>query len=417
MRHPALPLLLIERLPFYYGWLVLACICCAGFSRQGPAVATLSIFVEPMTREFGWSRSALAGAVSLGGLLGAFASPLLGPVLDRRGARLVLCYAVLSTGAACMALSLTDGLLLFYLLFCVARMNWTSPFDLGIYGALNNWFVTRRAMTTAIATLAQNLGIVAMPLIAALTIAHDGWRSAWVTVGATVLIVGFVPTWLLLVRRPEDVGLVPDRIVTPADGAGTTGIVEPVFTRAEAMRTPAFWLLGLFTVLIYPVQAGVSLHQAVHLIERGIAPTTAAAAVSTFTILSSVAAFAVGFLPRRLPLRYALAACGGLMGVATVLMAHVASAHDGYVAAGMFGFGIGGILTLLPTAWGDYFGRKSFGAIRGMALTAQALAQAIGPILSAALRDWTGDYVTSLHCFTALAAAGVIAALAARKPR
>ena len=60
----ALQQLLIRRLPFFYGWVILACACCAGFSRQGGAVATLSIFVEPMTRDFGWSRTALSGAVS-----------------------------------------------------------------------------------------------------------------------------------------------------------------------------------------------------------------------------------------------------------------------------------------------------------------------------------------------------------------
>jgi hypothetical protein len=58
---PALPNLLSGRLPFFYGWVVLACLCCAGFARQGPAVATLSIFVEPLTREISWSRTALSG--------------------------------------------------------------------------------------------------------------------------------------------------------------------------------------------------------------------------------------------------------------------------------------------------------------------------------------------------------------------
>ena len=69
---------LARRLPFYYGWVILFCACCAGFSRQGGAVASLSIFVEPMTREFGWSRTALSGAVSLGGLLAALTSPTTG---------------------------------------------------------------------------------------------------------------------------------------------------------------------------------------------------------------------------------------------------------------------------------------------------------------------------------------------------
>ena len=50
-RQGTLPALLMARLPFFYGWVILACVCCAGFARNGPAVATLSIFVEPMTSE------------------------------------------------------------------------------------------------------------------------------------------------------------------------------------------------------------------------------------------------------------------------------------------------------------------------------------------------------------------------------
>src|ERR1700724_1353470 len=140
---PLVPRLLAARLPFYYGWVVLGCLCCAGFARQGPAVATLSIFVEPLSRDFGWSRTALSGAVSLGGVLAALASPWIGPLLDRSGARLVLCLAVLVTGITMMLLSLTQSLLVFYLLFCTARMTWAGPFDLGIYSGVSNWFVAR----------------------------------------------------------------------------------------------------------------------------------------------------------------------------------------------------------------------------------------------------------------------------------
>jgi len=408
--------LLAARVPFYYGWIVLACLCLAGFSRQGPALATLSIFIEPLTREFGWSRTALSGAVSLGGLLAALVTPLIGPLLDRRGSRLVLCLAVLVNGIALILLSLTPSLLVFYLLFCIARMNWAGPFDIGIYGALNNWFVARRALATSIATLAQMAGLVAMPLIAQFAIVHDGWRAGWLALGAVTLLVGFVPAWLFLARRPEDLGLSPDGI-TAAGSRASPGPVEARFSRAQAVRTPAFWLLILYTVLVYPVQAGVSLHQAPHLVERGIDATTAAAIVGSFSLMSGLAAMACGFLPRRLPLRFALVAVGLLLASGAFLMTRVASAADGYLAAALFGLGVGGVLTLLPIAWADYFGRANFGAIRGLALSAQVLAQAAGPLLSGGLRDLTGDYQASLYGFAGLSILSVLAALAARQPR
>jgi OFA family oxalate/formate antiporter-like MFS transporter len=421
MNLPFLALILSRRLPVFYGWVVLACLCAAGFARQGPAVATLSIFVEPLTREFGWSRTALSGAVSLGGLLAALIAPWIGPILDHQGSRLVLCAAVLVNTIALMLLSLTPSLLVFYLLFCVARMNWAAPFELGLYGALNNWFVRRRTVASSVATLAQQVGLMAMPLIAQLAMVLAGWRAGWLAIGAVTLLVGFVPAWLLLVRRPEDLGLLPDGFVARSAGEAlpiTAPIAapEPVFSRREALATASFWLLLLYTALVYPVQAGVSLHQAPYLIECGIDATIAATIVSAFSALSAVATVACSMLPRAVPIRYPLAATGAILTFGIVLMLGVRSAAQGYLAASVFGFGLGALLTLLPIAWADYFGRAHFGAIRGIALSAQVLAQAAGPLLSGVLRDITGNYRLALQSFAVLAALGVFAALTARQP-
>ena len=75
------------------------------------------------------------------------------------------------------------------------------------------------------------------------------------------------------------------------------------------------------------------------------------------------------------------------------------------------------MLTVLPLAWADYFGRASFGAIRGAALTVQVTAQAAGPLLSGLLRDAFGTYVASLTCFAALSLLSVLAALLVHPPR
>jgi sugar phosphate permease len=419
--------LLMARLPFFYGWVILACACCAGFARQGPAVATLSIFVEPMTSSFGWSRTALSGAVSLGGIMAALVSPLIGPVLDRQGARVMLCVAVLTTGLSTMLLSLTQSLLAFYVLFCVGRMNFAGPFDIGIYGALNSWFIRRRALATSIANLAQMVGLVALPLIAHWAIARDGWRAGWLAVGACVLLVGFVPAWLFLVRRPEDVGLTPDGRPPPgalpaAPVPGTPAALplepaEPAYSRRQALRTPTFWLLSLYTAAVYPVQAGVSLHQAPHLIERGLSPAVAATIVSTFSLTSAPAVLGFALFARRIGVRTSLGLAGGCLAASAVLMLGIVTPVEGYIAGGCFGAGIGGVLTVLPLAWADYFGRASFGAIRGAALTVQVTAQAAGPLLSGLLRDAYGTYAASLKCFAALSLLSVLAALLVHPPR
>ena len=408
---------LAARLPFHYGWVILACVCLAGFSRQGSAVGTLSIFVEPMIGEFGWSRTAISAAVSVGGVLGALVAPSLGTFLDRNGARAVLLLAVLLTGAATLLLSLTQSLAWFFVFYCVARMSFAGPYDLGIYGSVVNWFYRRRAFATSVVTLAQMVGLVLMPLVAYVVMQAAGWRSAWAAVGVTVLVAGLLPVWLLHVRRPEDLGQRLDGDAGAPAAAASAAAPEPAYTRAQALATPAFWLLGLFTLLAFPVQAGISLHQAPLLIERGLSPGVAAAAVSFFALFSAIAGFAYGFWPRRVPLRFALLLTGIVLGAACLLMARVASPMQAYVAASLFGAGVGGLLTMLPIAWADYFGRSSYGAIRGVALGFQVAGQAAGPVLSGALRDWTGNYGAALATFAALAFAAGAMALFAGPPR
>jgi sugar phosphate permease len=332
----------------------------------------------------------------------------------------MLTLAVCVTGVATMLLSLTQSLLVFYVFFCIARMNFAGPFELGIYGALNSWFVARRAFATSIANLAQMAGLVAMPLIAHAAMHEHGWRAGWLAVGAMVLAVGLLPTWLLMVRRPEDVGLQPDRrLPETTSGAApesTRPPIEPRFTRGEALRTRAFWLLSLYTIAVYPVQAGISLHQAPHLIERGLSPAVAATVVSTFSLVSAIASLAFGLSTRRLGVRGSLALAALFLAVSAILMMLITTPQLAYGAACCFGVGIGGVLTILPIAWADYFGRQSFGAIRGLALTAQVTAQASGPLLSGLLRDETGNYAASLACFAGLSLVGALVALATRAP-
>ncbi|MCC7486764.1 MAG: MFS transporter [Burkholderiales bacterium] len=412
MSAPPLARRLATHLPFHYGWIVLGCVCLAGFARQGPSLAVLAIFVDPMGRDLGWSSTAFGGAVSLGGVIASLVAPALGRLLDRHGARFVLLFAVIGTGISLVAIASVHAAALFYLFFCFARMNWAGPFDLGLYGALNAWFVARRALAASIATLAQLGGLAVLPLLAHLAIAGWGWRAGWIAVGLTVLAVGLPPVWLLLARRPEDLGLAPE---TAAAGPASVER-EPRYTRGQAMRMPAFWLIALYTVLLFPCQAGVSLYQAAHMIERGIDAGTAAAVVGAFSGASAVASFTVGWLPRRWPIRVALAGCSALVLAGTLVMLAISHPAHAFAGGALFGAGVGAMLTMLPVVWADYFGRASYGAIRGAALSMQVFAQACGPLAAGMLRDAHGSYVPSLTLFAALAGIGTLVVLGARRP-
>ena len=74
------------RLPFFYGWVIVAVV----FVTMAVGVnarTAFSLLFPPILDEFGWERGATAGAFSFGFLISAGLSPLLGRMMDRRGPR------------------------------------------------------------------------------------------------------------------------------------------------------------------------------------------------------------------------------------------------------------------------------------------------------------------------------------------
>ena len=410
-----------RRLPFFYGWVIVGCTMCSSVVRQTAAVATLSIFLVPMTDEFGWSRTGISGAVSLGGVLGALVAPFIGPLFDRHGSRALLIASAVAVSGCCVALAGTRGLLWFYVAFSISRLMFSAPFEIGTTSAITKWFVRRRARAMSLLIMSTGAGLTILPLVVAAVIAIAGWRTGWLTLAVIAIVFGVIPQWFLLVRRPEDIGLKPDGGVTGpqsrASATRTAGTGEVSFTRAQALRTPTLWLLMAYTLLVFPVQAGVSLHQAPHLIERGISPTIAATIVSTFSLAGVLSSLLFGYLGDRAPVRAALAASAALLALGAVAMRGVDGPLLGYLSAVLFGAGIGGILTMIPVAWANYFGRAHFGAIRGITLPAQVGGQAMGPLAAGVLRDLTGSYASGLAAFAVLSLVAAGVALVTRAPR
>ena len=73
-------------------------------------------------------------------------------------------------------------------------------------------------------------------------------------------------------------------------------------------------------------------------------------------------------------------------------MLNITSPIDAYVASAVFGLGIGGLLTTLPLAWANYFGRKNFGSVVGILNSVGAIFGTFSPLLIGLTKDFTGHY-------------------------
>ena len=395
-------------------------------ARPVMAVATLSVFVVPMTDEFGWSRAQFSGAVSLGALFGLLVSPFAGRLIDRYGSGVLLSASSAVVGLCAIGLSLTSPIWSFYALYVPGRAVFSSPLELGTSTAVSNWFIRRRPMGLAYMGIIQGIGLTIFPVIAQVLIDGWGWRTAWLAVGIFTLSTGIIPMLLLMARRPEDMGLEADpekdhRIVPTSDVAAagappSASNTESNYTVRQALATRAFWLLAIFSVFGFVVQAGVSLHQVPHYIGQGVPTHLAALTASTFAFGQVPGGVFWSFWARRVPLRVLLSVAAATMSVGAIGTGFSSSLSTGIPMGFLLGVGVGGIHMLLRLTWADYYGRLHLGSIRGLTLPAQIGGQAIGPIIAGFMYDSTGGYETPFTAFGIIVAFAAVMVLTATPP-
>ena len=420
---------LAHALPFYYGWVIVGNGVAVSLSaRTVMAVATLSVFVVPMTQSMGWSVGMFSGAVSLGGLVAVFVSPIVGRWLDRYGAGVILGAGSLATGALAIGLAFVAHPLAFYCLYVPGRMIFSGPMEIGLPTAVSNWFIRRRPLGLAVDAVGKGAGLAIVPWAMQLIITGYDWRTAWVTLGILTLALGVVPSLLLVARRPEDMGMEPDPAPAredtanrDADSANDTGnsgtFAETNFTVRQALRTRAFWILAIFSGAGMMVQAGVSLHQVSHYISQGVDPRFAAMSASTFALAQMPASVFWAALARRMPIRYLMMFAAFVVAFAAAGTVVSDRVLPELVSAAGVGFGVGGLHLLIRLVWADYYGRQNLGTIRGLTMSVQVGGQALGPVIAGFMFDYFDSYRIPFTFFAVAVFLAGIMALAAKPPQ
>jgi OFA family oxalate/formate antiporter-like MFS transporter len=410
---------LARRSPIYYGWVILAAAGSSMVVRNAAASLTIAVFIFPLSDELGWSRTLIAGAASLGGVLATLASPVIGWLVDKYGARLVLASSIFILGLSTMSLAWATAPVVFYLAYATGRVIFASPIQIGASVVVSRWFIRTRGRANGLLSLSHSIGMVSFPVIASLIIASSGWRSAWFVLGLMVWIIALLPVSLLIVQRPEDVGLLPDGDTPdPSTGGDADTVVEePEWTSKQAMRTSALWILAIGIGLLFVMQSGINVHMAAYFRDQGLSASVAGLALSFNAGFMGVSSMIWGWLVDRLPARVTLALVALIMAIASVLLVAADTNAEALGYSGLFGFGVGGLLVVPPVAFANYFGRRSLGVIRGIAEPFTSMGQAIGALLSGAIFDITGSYMIAFMTFAVIGGATMILVMMARPPK
>src|SRR5579871_6535520 len=391
----------MRRLPFFYGWIIIA----VTFVTMGIGVnarTAFSLLFPPILGEFGWDRGVTAGAFSFGFVVSAIASPLIGRLMDRLGPRSVMEIGVALMAAGLLLAPLTSQP--WHLYLTIGVLVGAGSICLGYTGQslyLPNWFHRRRGLAIGLAFAGVGVGSVTLLPWVQVMIDGAGWRSACTAMGLLLLIV-LAPINLLLRKRPEDIGLLPDgdAVPTASSAKPVSNVVDPEWaavdwTLARAMRTARFWWLAIGYFAGLYIWYAVQVHQTKYLLDIGFSPSVAVWSLGAVSLLGIPGQIFLGHLSDRIGREWVWSiGCAGFIICYAALMAlpqlhSLALIYLMVFTQGALGYGLTSVLGPIVI---EIFQGKHYGSIFGTIQVAALSGGAVGPLVTGVLHDITGTY-------------------------
>jgi MFS family permease len=388
------------RLPFFYGWLLVA-VAFVTMAVGVNARTTFSLLFPAILAESGWDRGVIAGAFSFGFLVSAVVTPFIGRLMDLRGPRIVVELGVVTMAAGLILASLiSEPWQLYLTLGALAGggVNCLAYTGQSLY--LTNWFVRRRGLALSVAFSGAGIGSITILPWMGWQIETAGWRSACIWLGILLLVL-LGPLNLLLKRHPEDMGLHPDGLMSGcASSNHTENVVDHAWaavdwTLGRALRTRRFWWLaaGYFCALFswYAVQV----HQTEYLIEIGFDPGQAAWALGLVSLVAVPGQIGLGHLSDRIGREWVWMI--GNLGFVTCYLCLIGLRstptpmllYAMILAQGALGYGLTSVMGPIPA---EIFEGRHYGSIFGTVMAAAILGGAAGPWMTGVIYDATGTY-------------------------
>lgn len=405
----------------FFGWNIVA--ASALMNGFGGSVhwQGFTVFFIPISQSLGLSAAQTAIPFSLSRVENGLVGPVTGWLIDKYGVRRLMFIGTPMVGIGYILLSQTSTFFSFLLVYIfVISLGASTSFMQASTTALNTWFSRRRGMVMSINSAAFRLGGAFMVPLLSVAVLRWGWETAalWVGIGMLVFIT---PLALVFKRSPESIGLGPDGDPVKADlkeldvEHGEIPESDDDWTAKDAIRTRAFWVLAVGTVLRMSVHGTIFVHFVPILVWKGETQQMGANLIGLLALVSVPLILFFGWFSDKVGRPRLLAGCYISAAGALALLNVVEGTWPIFVALMLFtGTEIGSGLNWALV--GDLFGRKRFGTIRGLLSPIYNIALFSMPITAGWVFDETGSYEIVLWVGSGLLVAAAFVFLSIRKP-
>jgi MFS family permease len=406
----------------YWGWVMVAALGVSACVSYGVLLYSVPLFLLPMETELGWSRSQLTGAVSAAWLVAGLAGIPLGRWVDRHGARAVMTGGSLLAAALLLAWSRVRGIEGFYVLWLGLGIACAALFYEPAFAVVAVWFDRHRGRALTLLTFLGGLASVLFVPLTSWLVAARGWREALVWLAVALLGITLPLHALLLRRRPQDHGLLPDgaprtlarepRDAQAREDDGPSPTRRPGAARL-ALRSAPFRRLAFAFGLATIASTAMTVHLVPLLLDRGQSTALAAGAMGMLGLMALPGRLVFTPLGDRWPRGVVTAAIFALQALAVVPL--LISSHPGAVWAfvALFGAGFGAVTPARAALLAELYGAEAYATLGGVMALVLAGARALAPLGASLLERAAGGYGPVLAAVLALSVASGVLTLAA----
>jgi MFS family permease len=354
---------------------------------------TYTVFLLPLEREFGWTRSELTGVYSIYLLVNGFTAPLVGLLFDRFGPRWVYGAGMTCLGAAFFLAQSLASLWQFYL-FVGVLIGFAVSLNGMVPGSalLSRWYRERLSTAIGIAFSAIGVGTVVFVPLTQLLVSYYGWRFAYHALGVALLllvpVVLFAVPWRTFAAGHTDYQA---RAKLARAGEG--------WTLRSAMGTRIYWGLAQVFFCTSIGMYGIVVQLVAFLIDAGFSPLGAAGTFGIIGMLSSISIMGSGYIADRFGIRRTVTASFIGTGAGMLLLMAI-TRWPSILLLGIFvpvfGLCMGTRGPIVSSICARHFAGLKVATIYGTIYASNALGAAFGSLLGGVLHDLSGGYVAGL---------------------
>ncbi|MDA8743798.1 MFS transporter [Rubripirellula amarantea] len=419
---------LAAKLPFFYGYLMIPLAMMLQITTSPGQTFAFSAFTPSFRQAFAMSDSHLTFAYMLGTFLAAIPLTIVGPLSDRFGLKGLSTLAVLGVSLTCWLASFATGWWNLLLVFFLLRLLGQGSLSLLGGNAISMWFRNRIGRVSALMSIGTAFAFAWVPGMIRNSIDAIGWRDTYQVI-AVLVAATTLPLVLIFFRnRPEEIGQSVDgghthRTPTQNDKTPLAGSqqptrtepdaiaiaieTEPSMTFAQAIRTPAFWILAVTNLAWALIGTGVVFYLYIICQQRGFEVDVPSNLFKTFGLCMLAGQLGGGVLADfvRLNRMLGLGTAMLCLGISSLLVGRSETTLQAFAV--FFGGGQGLLLAVGSVVWVRYYGRQSLGSIRGSAWCATVAGSGCGPLLMGMSLDRYGSFDPAIKLF--LVTMGILA--------